>query len=141
MHSRLFAFLLLGVTACAQSTSDIPAQKCEVECSHCDQQSFHVHQEDGRSFTLVFHFKDYRWGVTGTHWYRGQPAFAEYNRSCLSADHVTYHKRQRTIEAWGNAQLEDGSGKQQRFNAVLLKLDNGTLVPIKALSGKEHSAF
>jgi hypothetical protein len=37
--------------------------------------------------------------------------------------------------------LENGSGKQERFDAVLLKIENGTLTPIKLLEDKERSAF
>jgi len=65
----------------------------------------------------------------------------QYNLSSLRADHVTYHKRQKTIEARIGVVLEDSSGKQQHFDAVLLKIDNGTLTPLKVLKDKERSAF
>jgi hypothetical protein len=110
-------------------------------CGGCDKQYFSIPAEDGTRFKLVVQFNDYRWGVTGTHWYRGNPVFLEYNVSCLRANHVTYHKKQKTIEVWGNARLEDGSGREETFDAVLLKLDHGRLMPIKLLTGKEHTAF
>jgi hypothetical protein len=59
----------------------------------------------------------------------------------LRASHVTYYKRQKTIEAWENVSLENSSGQPQHFDAVLLKIDNRVLTPIKLLQGKEHSAF
>ena len=90
---------------------------------------------------MIVEFNEYRWGLTGTHWYRGEPVFVVYSESCLWAPHVTYHKKQKTIEAWGNVRLQNGTGKQERFDAVLLKIDRGTLTPIKLLSGKEHTAF
>jgi len=88
---------------------------------------------------LIVEFDEYRWGVTGTHWYRR--AFVTYSGSCLWAYDVTYHKWQKTIEAWGDVRLRDGTGKQEHFDAVLLKIDHGTLTPIKLLTGKERSVF
>ena len=86
-------------------------------------------------------FNDYRWGVTGTYWFRGYPVFVEYNVSCLQALHVTYHKRQKTIEAWGAVLLDNVLGKEERFDAVLLKFDHGKLTPVKLLEGKERTGF
>jgi hypothetical protein len=97
--------------------------------------------KSGTRFKLIVQFREYRWGVTGTHWYRGDPVVVQYNLSSLRAAHVTYHKRQKTIEARYGVVLEDGSGKQERFEAVLLKIENGTLTPIKLLEDKERSAF
>jgi len=65
----------------------------------------------------------------------------QYNHSSLQADHITYHKMQKTIEARIGVVLEDGSGKQERFDGVLLKIENGTLTPVKLLNDKERSAF
>lgn len=97
--------------------------------------------KEGPRYELKVKFNEYRWGVTGTHWFRGDPVFAEYNFSCLQASHVTYHKRQKTLEAWGSVLLEDASGRRERFNAVLLNLDQGKLIPIKLLGGKERTGF
>jgi hypothetical protein len=41
---------------------------------------------------------------------------------------------QKTIEARIGVVLEDGSGKQERFDGVLLKIENGTLTPVKLLN-------
>lgn len=90
---------------------------------------------------VVLQFSDYRWGVTGTHWYRGNPVTVEYKGSCLRASHITYHKRQRTIEAWHDVRLGDGSGKEEHFQAVLLKIGDESLTPVKLLHGKEHGVF
>ena len=65
----------------------------------------------------------------------------EYNDSCLRASHVTYRKRQKTLEAWGDVQLEEGSGKREHFDAALFKLDVGTLALIKLLAIKERTPF
>jgi len=54
---------------------------------------------------------------------------------------VTYHKRQKTLEAWGGVLLEDVSGRRERFDAVLLNFDHGKLIPIKLLEGKERTGF
>jgi hypothetical protein len=87
------------------------------------------------------HFNDDRWGVIGTYWFRGYPVFVEYDVSCLQALHVTYHKRQKTIEAWGAVLLENVLGKEERFDAVLLKFDHGKLASVKLLEGKERTGF
>jgi hypothetical protein len=55
--------------------------------------------------------------------------------------HVTYRKRQKTIEAWGDVSLEEGSGKQERFDAALFKIDSGTLAWIKLLDAKERTTM
>jgi hypothetical protein len=133
----LVTFLLLAGALLAQS----PADNAALTCHDCDKQSFSIPAKDGTRFNLVVQFREYRWGVTGTHWYRGDPVFVQYNLCSLRADHVTYHKRQKTIEARIGVVLEDGSGKQDRFDAVLLKIENGTLTPIKLLEDKERSAF
>jgi ribosomal protein L37E len=137
MLSRLLTFLLLTGALFGQSTTD----KAPSSCHRCDTQSFAIHAKDGANFNLTVQFREYRWGVTGTHWYRGDPVFVQYNHSFLQADHVTYHKRQRTIEARIGVVLEDSSGKKERFDGVLLKIENGTLTPVKLLKDKEHSAF
>jgi hypothetical protein len=137
MLSPLLTSLLLAAALLAQS----PADNAALPCHDCDMQSFSIPVKDGTRYKLIVQFNEYRWGVTGTHWYRGYPVFAQYNLSSLRADHVTYHKRQKTIEARIGVVLEDGSGKQERFDAVLLKIENGTLTPIKLLEDKERSAF
>jgi hypothetical protein len=45
----------------------------------------------------------------------------------------------RQIEAWGL--LENVLGKEERFDAVLLKFDHGKLAPVKLLEGKERTGF
>src|SRR5215469_2844042 len=100
--SRLLTLLLLSGAILAQSPSDQPASQCRPACDHCREQSFSVHAKDGTRFTLVVRFTDYLWGVTGTHWYLGYPVVVEYNVSSLQAHHITYHKMQKTIEAWGD---------------------------------------
>ena len=140
-YTRLLTFLLLGGALLAQSPVDKPTSGCRPVCNGCFEQSFSVHETGGARFTLVVRFTDYLWGVTGTRWYLGYPVIVEYNASCLHAHHVTYHKKQKTIEGWGDVRLEDGSGKQEHFDAVLLKFDSGTLTPIKLLKGKERTAL
>jgi hypothetical protein len=135
--SRFLTLLLLAGALFAQS----PADKAPSTCQGCDTQSFSIHAKDGANFKLTVQFREYRWGVTGTHWYRGDPVFVQYNHSSLRADHITYHKMQKTIEARIGVVLEDGSGKQERFDGVLLKIENGTLTPAKLLNDKERSAF
>jgi hypothetical protein len=137
MLSPILAFLLLAGALLAQSVGDNAA----LTCQYCDKQSFSIPAKDGTNFKLTVQFREYRWGVTGTHWYRGNPVFVQYNLSSLRAEHVTYHKRQKTIEARIGVVLENGSGKDERFDAVLLKIENGTLTPIKLLEDKERSAF
>ena len=141
MRSRLLTVLLLGGGLLAQVPADRPTNRCQLVCNYCGKQSFSIPAKDGPRFTLVVQFEEYRWGLTGTHWYRGNPVVVEYNISCLRATYITYHKRQKTIEAWYGVVLEDGSGKQERFDAVLLKIDHGTLIPIKHLEGKVRTAF
>jgi len=51
------------------------------------------------------------------------------------------HTRQKTIEAWGGVLLENVLGKEERFDAVLLKFDHGKLTPVKLLEGKERNGF
>jgi hypothetical protein len=65
----------------------------------------------------------------------------EYNTSLLRASHVTYRKRQKTIEAWGDVSLEQASGKQERFDAALFKINSGALTLIKLLDTKERTTF
>jgi hypothetical protein len=137
MLLRLLTFLLLAGALFAQSRTD----KAPSTCPGCDTQSFSIRGKDGANSKLTIQFAEYRWGVTGTHWYRGNPVFVQYNHSSLQADHITYHKRQKTIEARIGVVLVDGSGKQERFDGVLLKIENGTLTPVKLLKDKEHSAF
>lgn len=142
MLPRLFTLLVLGGSLLAQSTADKPVIKCAPVCTNCPKQSFSIRAKDGTIFTLaVLQFSEYRWGVTGTHWYRGDPVIVEYNATCLQASHITYHKKQKTIEAWWGVRLEDSSGKEEHFDAVLFKIGDGTLTPIKLLNGKERSAF
>jgi hypothetical protein len=69
------------------------------------------------------------------------PVLVEYSDACLRAFHVTYHKRQKTIEAWGDVCLEQDSAKQERFDGVLFKIDSGTLTFIKLLGIKERNSF
>ena len=140
-NSGLLAFLLLSGVLLAQSSSDSAASRCRPVCNDCREQSFSVRAKDGTRSTLVVRFTDYLWGVTGTHWYSGYPVIVEYNNSCLHAHHVTYHKMQHTVEAWGDVRLDHGSGKPEQFDAVLFKFDRGTLSPIKLLKGKEGTAF
>jgi hypothetical protein len=47
----------------------------------------------------------------------------------------------RQIEAWGAVLLENVLGKEERFDAVLLKFDHGKLTPVKLLEGKERTGF
>ena len=136
MLSPLLTSLLLAAALLAQS----PADNAALPCHDCDMQSFSIPTKDGTRYKLIVQFNEIGWGVTGTHWYRSYPVFAQYNLSSLRANHVTYHKRQKTIEARIGVVLEDGSGKQERFDAVL-KIENGTLTPIKLLEDKERSAF
>jgi hypothetical protein len=58
-------------------------------------------------------------------------------RPCMSP--TIGDKRQ--IEAWGAVLLENVLGKEERFDAVLLKFDHGKLTPVKLLEGKERTGF
>src|SRR5947209_18764026 len=113
MLSRVLAFCLLACACFAQSPAD--ADKVSRKCHACDTQIFSIPAKGGTHFKLTVEFQNYRWGVTGTHWYRGYPVFVQYNHSLLQAEHVTYHKIQKTIEARIDVLLENESGKQQRF--------------------------
>jgi len=137
MLSYLLTFLLLAGALLAQS----PADSGAFTCHDCVSQSFSIPAKDGTHFKLTIQFREYRWGFTGTHWYRGNPVLVQYNHSLLRAEHVTYHKRQKTIEARIGVVLEDHSGKQELFDGVLLRIEDGTLTPIELLKDKERSAF
>lgn len=133
--------LLLGGRLLAQSPPEKPSKPCEPAYDGCGTQSFSVGEKHGQQFKLIIHFNDYRWGVTGTHWYLGFPVLVEYNDSCLWASHVTYRKRRKTIEAWGDVSLQEGVGKQKHFDAALFKIDSGTLALIKLLNLKQRTSF
>lgn len=133
--------LLLGGRLLAQSLPEKPSKRCEPACDSCDTQSFSVGEKHGQQFKLIIHFNEYRWGVTGTHWYLGFPVLAEYNDSCLWASHITYRRRQKTIEAWGGVSLEEGTGSQEQFDAALFRIDSGKLSLIKLLNAKERTSF
>jgi hypothetical protein len=137
MISYLLALLLLAGTGLTRS----PADRVAATCHDCETQSFSIPAKDGAAFKLTIQFREYRWGVTGTHWYRGSPVFVQYGTYSVKADHVTYHKSQNTLEARIGVVLEDQSGKQERFDGVLLRIENGRLTPIKLLTDKERSAF
>ena len=92
--SNLQILLLLGGSLLAQSLSE-PSKRCEPTCEGCGTQSFTIGERHGQEFKLIIHFNEYRWGLTGTHWYVGFPVLAEYNDSCLRASHITYRKRQK----------------------------------------------
>jgi hypothetical protein len=133
--------LLLFGSLLAQSPAEKPIKPGEPLCRGCGTQSFSIGEKHGQRFKLTVHFNEYRWGVTGTHWYIGFPVLVEYNASRLRASHVTYRKRQKTIEAWGDVSLEEASGKQERFDAAIFKINSGTLTLIKLLDTKERTTF
>ena len=131
--------ILIG--AVAPLSQPLSGKPGEPLCRSCATQSFSIREKQGQHFTLTVHFNEYRWGVTGTHWYLGFPVLVEYNDSRLRASHVTYRKKAKTIEAWGDVSLEEVSGKQERFDAALFRMDSGRLALIKLLDVKERTTF
>lgn len=100
------------------------------------KQELRLPAKDGTPFRLAVRYGDYRHGFTGTIWFdydprTGDPVFVEYNLCSLQASHVVYHKKQKTIEATGDVIFDDGSGKQETYDPLFLKIEDGTLTPIK----------
>jgi hypothetical protein len=107
-----------------------------------------VAAEDRTPFRLLVRYGDLSLGFTGTRWYHGYHALpeelhglifrtpmgglvrVEYNLFTLRADRVIYHKRQKMIEAKGSVVFENGTGKDQRAETMLLRIANGTLTPV-----------
>jgi hypothetical protein len=57
------------------------------------------------------------------------PVLAAYNLFSLVADAVTYDPENRTLDATGNVVTSDGSGKNQQFDSIRFKMENGRAVP------------
>jgi len=110
--------------------------------------NFSIPADDGTPFKLIVDYGDYHW-FGRTYDYRGYHTLPEelhglirrtpmgglvlleYNLFTLRAERVIYHKKQKTIEAKGNVVFEDGTGKDQHAESMLLKIANGTLTPLQ----------
>ena len=107
-----------------------------------------VASEDRTPFKLMVRYGDLTMGFTGTRWYHGYHTrpeelhglimrtpmgglvLVEYNLFTLRGDRIIYHKKQKMIEAKGNVVFEDGTGRDQHAESMLLRITNGTLTPV-----------
>src|SRR5579872_5112590 len=89
LTGNVFGGLLAGccvmilIGAVAPLSQPLSGKPGEPLCRSCATQSFSIREKQGQHFTLTVHFNEYRWGVTGTHWYLGFPVLVEYNDSRL----------------------------------------------------------
>ncbi len=96
--------------------------------THCAEE-FKIPDADGTPFKMMVRCDDYWWNPR-THDYK--LAVAEYNLHTLRANHITFHKKEMTLSADGNVVLEDGSGKQQLFESLNIKITKGAFVVLSS---------
>lgn len=144
-YARLFGVkspgtvVLNGALYMANMTCDImlggtPEQQFEETKNECGgEDRFSIPSKDGAPLELYIRYSNREvneqgYGYGGDKHPERVPVFVAYNLFALEADGISYDRKNGSITAAGNVVTEDGSGKIQHFDSVVLRIENGKAI-------------